>query len=599
MLIRDYIDTGCEAGSYDDIRSYEELKNKFKIHIPENFNFAFDVVDRYAAEKPGRRAIVWCDDACERIISFGCLAKETNRAANFLTALGVKKGDAVMLILRRRYEFWFFLLALHKIGAIAVPATNMLLEKDLVYRNNAAGIKTIVTLDDPHLQTEAEEALSASPTVKHLVTVGTDRAGWTRYRSACFSETFQRPEGEDATGNSDIMLLYFTSGTSGNPKMVLHNFTYPLGHIVTSKYWQNVQDNGLHFTVAETGWGKAMWGKIYGQWLSGSAVFVYDMLSFMPQKLLEKIWRYRITTFCAPPTVYRYLVKTNLKKADLSSLRHCTTAGEALNPEVSNKFTEMTGLEIREGFGQTETTLIVGTFPWMKVKPGSMGRPAPGYDVDIVDGEGRSCRAGELGEIVLRLDGGRPFGMFSGYYNDEALTREAFSGNIYHTGDIASRDEDGYFWFSGRTDDMIKSSGFRISPFEVESVLQQHPAVLECAVTGVCDQQRGQVVKATVVAAPGYELNPALARELQDYVKLQTALYKYPRIVEFVDELPKTISGKIRRGVIRAEEAAKNIGNKVMEITKNIRHRPRKAILDDRKAGKPAGLIDPSDPAYS
>jgi acetyl-CoA synthetase len=351
--------------------------------------------------------------------------------------------------------------------------------------------------------------------------------------------------------------------------MVLHNFTYPLGHIVTAKYWQNVRDNGLHFTVAETGWGKAMWGKIYGQWIAGSAVFVYDMLSFSPHTLLEKIWRYRITTFCAPPTVYRYLVKTNLRKYDLSSLCYCTTAGEAMNPEVSNKFTSMTGLEVHEGFGQTETTLMIGVFPWMKIKPGSMGRPAPGYNVDIVNADGASCGPGEAGEIVLRLEAGRPFGMFSGYYNDEALTKQAFEGGIYHTGDIASRDNDGYLWFKGRTDDMIKSSGFRISPFEVESVLQQHPAVLECAVTGVYDPQRGQAVKATVVAAPGYEANPSLSRELQDYVKRETALYKYPRIVEFADELPKTISGKIRRNVIRAGEMAKSIGAKVMEAAMN------------------------------
>jgi acetyl-CoA synthetase len=567
MLIRDYLDFD------DEIKSYEELQEKFSIHIPENFNFAFDVVDKYAAEEPERRALVWCDDASEHIFNFATLAKETNKATNFLISLDIKKGDSVMLILRRRYEFWFFLLALHKIGAVAVPATNMLLEKDLVYRNNAAGIKMIITLDDPHLQAEAEKALVSSPSVQHLVTVGPDRTGWTKYKPACFSENFPRPPADAAVKNNDIMLLYFTSGTSGEPKMVLHNFTYPLGHIVTAKYWQNVKDNGLHLTVAETGWGKAMWGKIYGQWIAGSAVFVYDMLSFVPQKLLEKIWRYRITTFCAPPTVYRYLIKTNLKKYDLSSLTYCTTAGEALNPEVSDKFTEMTGLKIREGFGQTETTLIVGSFPWMELKPGSMGRPAPGYSVDVINADGNSCACGELGEIVLRLDKGRPFGMFSGYYNDDALTKQAFSGNVYHTGDVAKLDEDGYLWFSGRTDDMIKSSGFRISPFEVESVLQQHPAVLECAVTGVYDPQRGQVVKATIVVAPGYEPNPALGRELQDYVKRETALYKYPRIIEFVEELPKTISGKIRRSVIRAEEAAKNIGNKVMGITKNIRQK--------------------------
>lgn len=559
MLINDYADIS------GDIGSYEELREKFTIRIPDNFNFAFDVADKYAALEPERRAIVWCDDSGERVISFGCLRKETNRAANFLSSLGIKKGDAVMLILRRRYEFWFFLLALHKIGAVAVPATNMLLEKDIAYRNNAANIKMIITLDDPHLQDEADRAAPASPSVRHLVTVGPDRSGWTRFKPSCFSDTFERPVGDAASRNSDIMLLYFTSGTSGEPKMVLHDFTYPLGHIVTARYWQNVRDNGLHLTVAETGWAKAMWGKVYGQWIAGSAVFVYDMLSFVPHKLLEKIWQYRITTFCAPPTVYRYLVKANLKKYDLSSLVYCTTAGEALNPDVSDRFEEMTGIRIREGFGQTETTLIIGSFPWMPAMPGSMGLPAPGYDVDLVNAEGASCREGELGEIVLRLDRGRPFGMFAGYFNDEALTRQAFSGKLYRTGDVASRDADGCYWFSGRTDDMIKSAGYRISPFEVESVLQRHPAVLECAVTGVQDPQRGQLVKATVVAAPGYEPNPALGRELQDYVKRETAVYKYPRIVEFADELPKTISGKIRRGVIRAEAAAKTIGTRVIE----------------------------------
>ncbi|GMO39636.1 MAG: AMP-binding protein [Termitinemataceae bacterium] len=541
--------------------SYDDLAKEFEIKVPCNFNFAYDVADVYAKNEPNKRALVWCDDSGEeRIFTFNDLKHESDRAANFLKALGVKKGDSVMLILRRRYEFWFFLLALHKIGGIAVPATNMLHAPDLVYRNNAAGIKIIIALEDEELQKHVEAAQSSSPTVQNLVTVGNARRGWISYPGwrNIITDVFVRPSGQNASKNEDIMLLYFTSGTSGEPKMVQHNFTYPLGHLVTAKYWHNVTDDGLHLTVAETGWAKAMWGKIYGQWIAGSAVFVYDMVSFVPSKLLEKIAKYKITTFCAPPTVYRYLIKIDLKKYDLSSLAHCTTAGEALNPDVSNKFTELTGLKIFEGYGQTELTLTLGTFVWMKIKPGSMGKPAPGYDIDIVNNEGKSCKTGEEGEIVLRLEKGHPFGMFAGYYHDAVMTEAVFEGGIYHTGDVAYRDEDGYFWFSGRTDDMIKSAGFRISPFEVESTLQEHPAVLECAVTGVFDPGRGQIVKATVVPAAGYEPNSVLGRELQDYVKRMTATYKYPRIIEFVEELPKTISGKIRRNVIRASDEANN-----------------------------------------
>ncbi|GMO49970.1 MAG: AMP-binding protein [Termitinemataceae bacterium] len=550
MLINDYV-SGADAASY------EELVNNLQITVPPNFNFAYDVADKYAKIDPSRIALVWCDDeAGEKTISFAELKRESDRAANFLTALGVKKGDAVMLILRRRYEFWYFLLALHKIGAIAVPATNMLHAHDIVFRNNAAHIKVIVTLDDKELQKHVDDAQASSPTVQTLVTLNENRRGWITYAAwhDLLIDQFERPHGEDSCKNEDIMLLYFTSGTSGEPKMVQHNFTYPLGHLVTAKFWQNVRDNGLHLTVAETGWAKAMWGKIYGQWIAGSAVFVYDMVSFVPGKLLEKIAKYKITTFCAPPTVYRYLIKIDLKKYDLSSLVHCTTAGEALNPEVSTKFTEITGLEIREGYGQTELTLTLGTFPWMKIKPGSMGRPAPGYDIDLIDSEGKSCKTGDEGEIVLRMDKGRPFGMFAGYYHDAVMTEMVFSGGIYHTGDVAYRDEDGYFWFSGRTDDMIKSAGFRISPFEVESTLQEHPAVLECAVTGVFDPARGQVVKATIVPAAGYEPNSVLGRELQDYCKRMSAPYKYPRIIEFVEALPKTFSGKIRRSAIRKQD---------------------------------------------
>ena len=542
-----------------DYNNYQELKDNFSIAIPENFNFAYDVVDEYARTEPNRTALVWCDDnGGERVFSFQDLKTASNKTANFLLSKGIKKGDAVMLILRRRYEFWYFLLALHKIGAIAVPATNLLLKSDIEYRTNAAAIKMIVSLEDKDLQRQIDLALPNSPTVKTLVTTG-HRDGWVSFADEYpnQSDNFTRPQGDGATANEDIMLLYFTSGTSGYPKMVQHNFTYPLGHIVTARYWQKVVDGGLHLTLAETGWAKAVWGKIYGQWLAGSAVFAYDMVTFVPGRLLEKMERYKVTTFCAPPTVYRYLVRQDFTKYDLSSLVHCTTAGEALNGEIYNKFLEKTGIKMKEGYGQTELTLTIGNFDGMEPKPGSMGKPAPGYIIDIVDSEGSSCKPEEVGEIVIRLDKGRPFGMFAGYYKDEQRTQEAFMGGLYHTGDMAYQDEDGYFWFVGRIDDMIKSAGFRISPFEVESTLMQHPAVLECAVTGVADDARNQVVKATIVVAPGYEESQQLSQELQEFAKTESALYKAPRIIEFVKELPKTISGKIRHVAIRNQDKRK------------------------------------------
>ena len=542
-----------------DYNNYQELKDNFSIAIPENFNFAYDVVDEYARTEPNRTALVWCDDnGGERVFSFQDLKTASNKTANFLLSKGIKKGDAVMLILRRRYEFWYFLLALHKIGAIAVPATNLLLKSDIEYRTNAAAIKMIVSLEDKDLQRQIDLALPNSPTVKTLVTTG-HRDGWVSFADEYpnQSDDFTRPQGDGATANEDIMLLYFTSGTSGYPKMVQHNFTYPLGHIVTARYWQKVVDGGLHLTLAETGWAKAVWGKIYGQWLAGSAVFAYDMVTFVPARLLEKMAKHKVTTFCAPPTVYRYLVRQDFTKYDLSSLVHCTTAGEALNGEIYNRFLEKTGIKMKEGYGQTELTLTIGNFDGMEPKPGSMGKPAPGYTIDIVDSEGASCKAEEVGEIVIRLDKGRPFGMFAGYYKDEQRTQEAFMGGLYHTGDMAYRDEDGYFWFVGRIDDMIKSAGFRISPFEVESTLMQHPAVLECAVTGVADDARNQVVKATIVVAPGYEESQQLSQELQEFAKTESALYKAPRIIEFVKELPKTISGKIRHVAIRNQDKRK------------------------------------------
>ncbi len=540
-----------------EYNGYDDLKKNLKFKIPENFNFSYDIVDRYAEEQPEKRALVWCDDhGGEEIFTFKQISEMSKKTANFLTAHGIRKGDAVMLILRRRYEFWWFMIALHRIGAIAVPATNQLLRKDIEYRNNAAKIKMLVAAEEPKLMEEIEKARVNSPSIQNLVTVGSDRPGWVNFHKEyemCLP-IFDRIRGEGGTHNDDIMLLYFTSGTSGYPKMVQHNFLYPLGHIVTAKYWQNVVDDGLHLSIAETGWGKAVWGKLYGQWIAGSAVFVYDMDSFKPDLTLNKMSHYKVTTFCAPPTVYRYLIRQNLSKYDFSSLKYCVTAGEALNAEVYNRFYEQTGIKMFEAYGQTESTVIAGNFPGMEPKPGSMGKPAPGYNVAIVKSDGSPCAPGETGQIVIKLDKGRPLGLFAGYYQDVSLTAEAFDNGIYHTGDTATMDEDGYIWFVGRSDDIIKSSGYRISPFEVESVLQQHPAVLECAVTGVLDPKRGQLVKATIVLTKGYEPNHALEIELQEWVKSQTASYKHPRIIEFVDELPKTISGKIRRVEIREKD---------------------------------------------
>jgi acetyl-CoA synthetase len=400
-----------------------------------------------------------------------------------------------------------------------------------------------------------EEAEPKSPTFRVKALIGEDREGWLNFNAGMdkSSKEFVRPSGVDATQNEDIMLLYFTSGTTGMPKMVNHNYIYPLGHILTAKYWQNVQDNGLHFTVADTGWAKSAWGKIYGQWISGSAVMTYDLDKFVPKKLMEVIEKYKVTTFCAPPTIYRFLIKEDLNQFDLSALKYCVVAGEPLNPEVYKQFLEATGIKLMEGYGQTECTVALATFSWMEPKPGSMGKPSPGYQIDLLDDEGHSCEVGEEGQIVIYTRKNPPVGMFGGYYRDEKLTRKVWHDDIYYTGDMAWRDEDGYYWFVGRADDVIKSSGYRIGPFEVESALMEHPAVLECAITAVPDHDRGQVVKATIILSQGYQESVELAKELQEHVKKVTAPYKYPRIVEFVTELPKTISGKIRRVQIREE----------------------------------------------
>ncbi|WP_295861444.1 AMP-binding protein [uncultured Fibrobacter sp.] len=549
-----------------DYESYEDLYNNFKISIPDNFNFAYDVVDEYAKTEPKREALVWCDDNDEsHIFTFKDISLASQRTANFLVEQGIKKGDRVMLILRRRYEFWFFLLALHRIGAIAIPATNMLAAEDLEYRFKAAEVKMVVTYDEPALQKEVDKAKSKCTSVEKLVTVGqTARQNWISFYDdyEIFPAKFERPEGDAATHNDDIMIVYFTSGTSSNPKMVAHTFTYPLGHIVTAKYWQHVVDGGRHLTVAETGWAKALWGKIYGQWIAGSAVFTYDMKVFIPGKLLEKMAEYKVTTFCAPPTVYRYILQHGIGKYDLSSLKHCTTAGEALNVDIYNKFYEQTGLRMQEGYGQTELTLTTGNFGFSEPHPGSMGKPSPGYRMEIVNADGEPCADDEVGELIIKIDQGKPFGMFGGYYRDDERTEKVFEGGVYHTGDTATRDKDGYYWFVGRNDDLIKSSGYRISPFEVEEVIHKHPAVLEVAVTGVEDKDRGQAVKATIVLQKGYEASKELAKEIQLFTKKVAASYKSPRIIDFVTELPKTISGKIRRATIRDKDAeAKNAEN--------------------------------------
>jgi acetyl-CoA synthetase len=543
-----------------DFKNYEDYYSNFKITTPEDFNFAYDVVDAIADEKPDKTAMVWCNDkGDEKTISFGEMKYYSNKTANFLKSFGINKGDRVMLILKRRFEFWYTLLALHKIGAIAIPATHLLTSKDIIYRCNAAGIKMIISVAEDEVVRHINDSVKGSPTLEKFIAVNGKAEGWYSFDEELEKAPadFPRPAGSERTKNGDTMLLYFTSGTTGMPKMVLHDFTYPLGHINTAKYWQCVQEDGLHLTVSDTGWMKSMWGKIYGQWICGSAIFTYDHEKFNAKELLDVIVKHKVTTFCAPPTIYRFLIKEDLTQFDLSALTHCSIAGEPLNPEVYNQFYKATGLKLAEGYGQTELTLAVANFPWMEPKPGSMGRPAPGYDVDIVDEEGNSCEVGEEGQIVVRTDKITPFGMFCGYFKDEDLKKEVWHDDMYFTGDMAWRDEDGYFWFVGRADDVIKSSGYRIGPFEVESALIEHPAVMECAITAVPDPDRGQIVKASVILANGYTGSDALVKELQDHVKRVTAPYKYPRVIEFVTELPKTISGKIRRVEIRQTDMQK------------------------------------------
>ena len=534
--------------------SYEDFMQNFKINVPERFNFGYDVVDEWARTNPDKKALLWVNDKGEAIqFTFADIKRESDRTASYFQSLGIGRGDMVMLIMKRRYQFWFAITALHKIGATVIPATHLLTEKDIVYRCNAAGIKAIVASGDGIVLEHINKARAKSPTLEFCISTGPQvPEGWLDFNEGIENAApFVKPEIPNE--NDDISLMYFTSGTTGEPKMVAHDFTYPLGHIITGKYWHNLHEGSLHLTLADTGWGKAVWGKYYGQWLSGANVFVYDFEKFEPVDVLHMIEKYHITSFCAPPTVFRFLIREDVKSFDLSSLEYCAIAGEALNPSVFDEWYKLTGIKLMEGFGQTETTLTVATYPFIEPKPGSMGKRGPVYDIDLLTSDGRRAEDGEQGEIVVHTDHGRPLGLFREYYRDPALTAKAYSNNVYHTGDIAWRDKDGYYWFVGRKDDVIKSSGYLIGPFEVESALMTHPAVVECAITGVPDEIRGQVVKATIVLSKDYKgkESPELIKEIQNHVKRTTAPYKYPRVIEFVDELPKTISGKIRRVEIR------------------------------------------------
>ena len=537
--------------------SQEDYARNLEFIIPEHFNFAYDVMDKWAEDKPDKLALLWTNDEgdCKRF-SFADLKELSDRAAAYFLSLGISRGDMVMLILKRRYEFWISMLALHKIGAVAIPATHMLTTHDIVYRNNRASVKAIICAGEEYIMEQVAASRAESPTLEILVSIGPKQAegfhDW--HKEWNDAPQFVRPAVPN--DNDDTMLMYFTSGTSGEPKMVAHNFLYAMGHLTTGVYWHNLAEDSIHLTVADTGWGKAVWGKFYGQWFAGAAVFVFDHEKFTADKILRQIEQYHITSFCAPPTVYRFLIHEDFSRYDLSSLRYCCTAGEALNPAVFDKFKELTGISLMEGFGQTETTMTLGTMPWTKPKPGSMGLPNPQYDIDLIKPDGTPCEDGEKGEIVVRTVKGTPVGLFKYYYRDEELTNSVWSDGLYHTGDVAWRDEDGYYWFEGRIDDVIKSSGYRIGPFEVESALMTHPAVVECAITGVPDEIRGMVVKATVVLHNDWKAKAGddLIKELQNHVKHVTAPYKYPRIIEFVDELPKTISGKIRRVEIREKD---------------------------------------------
>ena len=525
--------------------------SKITFKNEETFNFGFDIVDGLAKKCPNKTALIYVSEEMEeRRFTFADIKKYSNMTANYFKSLGIKKGDRVMLVLKRHYQFWFSIIALHKIGAIVIPATNQLVQHDFTYRFKAAGVKAIACTGDGDVAHQVDLAIEECGMNITKIIVNGNRQGWKNFNDEFVkcSEVFERPKDpNELSCGSDPNLMFFTSGTTGYPKMATHSHKYALGHFITARYWHNVDPNGIHFTISDTGWGKALWGKLYGQWLSETCVFVYDFNRFDANKILPMFKKYNITTFCAPPTMYRFFIKEDLSKFDLSSIKYATVAGEALNPEVYNQFLNATGVKLMEGFGQTETTLSIGNFVGMTARPGSMGKPSVMYDVDIVDEDGKPVKTGETGEIVIRTDKNTPCGLFLGYYNNEEKTKEVWHDGMYHTGDTAWKDEDGYFWYVGRVDDVIKSSGYRIGPFEIESVIMELPYVLECGVSAAPDPVRGQVVKASIVLVKGTEGTEELKKEIQNYVKKHTAPYKYPRIVEFRDELPKTISGKIKR----------------------------------------------------
>ncbi|MBQ8528341.1 MAG: AMP-binding protein [Clostridia bacterium] len=521
---------------------------KISFKNEEKFNFAFDVVDALGRRKPDKLAMVHvAEDGTEHRFTFKDMKKESARAANYFKSLGIKRGDRVMLVLKRHYQFWFAILGLHKLGAVAIPAPNQLLEKDFKYRFDAGKVKAILCTADGEVKEAVDAAALQCPTLEHKILVGGTREGWHNFNEeyTIFSSHFAR--GENAPCGSDPMLMYFTSGTSGYPKIAAHSYKYPLGHFITAKYWHQVNPEGLHFTISDTGWAKAMWGKLYGQWLCEAAIFVYDFDRFNAENILPLFAKYGITTFCAPPTMYRMLIKQDISRFDLSSIEHASTAGEALNPEVFRQFEKSTGLKIMEGFGQSESTLIVGNLAGGSHKLGSMGKPVPLYDVHLLSPEGEEVKLGETGEICINISEGLPCGLAYAYESNEEVTRETWRDGFYHTGDIAWMDEDGFLWYVGRADDVIKSSGYRIGPFEIENVIMELPYVLECGVSAAPDEVRGQVVKASIVLVKGTEGTDELKREIQNYVKSKTAPYKYPRIVEFRESLPKTTSGKIIR----------------------------------------------------
>ena len=537
-IYRNFIDRKVEDGLLKEISFKGE----------EKFNFAFDVVDELGRTKPGKLAMLHiANDGTERRFTFQDIKKESARAANYFKAIGIKRGDRVMLVLKRHYQYWFAVLGLHKLGAVAIPATNQLLEKDFTYRFTAGKVKAILCTADGDVAQAVDEAAVKCPEVAHKIIVNGTREGWRSFDDEykMYSSHFERTE--DAPCGSDPMLMFFTSGTSGYPKLAAHNYKYPLGHFITAKYWHRVNPDGLHLTISDTGWAKSMWGKLYGQWLCEAAIFVYDFDRFDAEKILPMFAKHHITTFCAPPTMYRMLAKQDLSRFDLSSIEHASTAGEALNPEVYRQFLNATGLPILEGFGQSESTLIIGNLNGSDHKLGSMGKPVPLYDVHLLDIEGNEVETGETGEICINIKNGLPCGLAYCYEGNEEVTAETWRDGYYHTGDLAWMDEDGFYWYVGRADDVIKSSGYRIGPFEIESTIMELPYILECGVSAAPDEVRGQVVKASIVLVKGFEGTDELKKQIQDYVKKRTAPYKYPRIVEFRESLPKTVSGKIIR----------------------------------------------------